>query len=164
MWILLLRRHLLFLLSLVVIVVVVVLVVVVVMVVLMIVQVAVVVVVKSWPELVNYKFEARAGKYKSGARTGKCKLGTGGREIQIPDKKGIFIRSRYNLIVNHERLSRVTFCKSRHQRCSIKKAVLKNSGIFTGKHLCWSLFLIKLPSCCRPSGLKVVFLWIIWNI
>ena len=26
--------------------------------------------------------------------------------------------------------------------CSIKKAVLKNLAIFTGKHLCWSLFLI----------------------
>ena len=39
------------------------------------------------------------------------------------------------------------FCKksrSSHQRCSIKKAVLKNFAIFTGIHLCWSLFLIKL--------------------
>ena len=25
--------------------------------------------------------------------------------------------------------------------------VLKNFVIFTGKHLCWSLFLIKLPAC-----------------
>ena len=28
----------------------------------------------------------------------------------------------------------------------LKKAVLKNFTIFTGKHLCWSLFLIKLPA------------------
>ena len=31
-----------------------------------------------------------------------------------------------------------------HVRCSIKKAVLKNFAIFTGKQLCWSLFFIKL--------------------
>ena len=39
------------------------------------------------------------------------------------------------------------FCKksrSSHRSCSIKKAVLNNFAIFTGKHLCWSLFLIKL--------------------
>ena len=27
----------------------------------------------------------------------------------------------------------------------MKKAVLKNFTMFTGKHLCWGLFLIKLP-------------------
>ena len=37
-----------------------------------------------------------------------------------------------------------TKTKSSQQRCSMKKAVLKNFAIFTGKHLCWSLFLIKL--------------------
>ena len=39
------------------------------------------------------------------------------------------------------------FCKksrSSHQRCSIKKAVLNNFAIFTGKHLCQILFLITL--------------------
>ena len=30
--------------------------------------------------------------------------------------------------------------RTSHWRCSIKKAVLKNFTIFTGKHLCWSLF------------------------
>ena len=30
--------------------------------------------------------------------------------------------------------------RSSHQRCSIRKAVLKNFAILTGKHLCWSLF------------------------
>ena len=29
---------------------------------------------------------------------------------------------------------------SSHQRCSVKKAVLKIFAIFTEKHLCWSLF------------------------
>ena len=36
--------------------------------------------------------------------------------------------------------------RSSHQRCSIKKAVLRYFAVFTGKHLCWSLFLIKRDS------------------
>ena len=35
-------------------------------------------------------------------------------------------------------------CRNSHQRCSVKKGVLKYFAIFTGKHLCWSFFLIKL--------------------
>ena len=31
-----------------------------------------------------------------------------------------------------------------HRRCSVKNGVLRNFAIFTGKHLCWRLFLIKL--------------------
>ena len=31
----------------------------------------------------------------------------------------------------------LTLDRSSHQRCSTNKAVLKNSAIFTGKHLCW---------------------------
>ena len=31
-----------------------------------------------------------------------------------------------------------------HQRCSIKKVVLKHFAIFTGKHLCWSVFFNKV--------------------
>ena len=33
--------------------------------------------------------------------------------------------------------------RSSHRRCSVKKGVLKKFAYFTGKHLCWSLFLIK---------------------
>ena len=36
--------------------------------------------------------------------------------------------------------------KSSHQESSIKISVRKNFAIFTGKHLCWSLFLIKLQA------------------
>ena len=32
------------------------------------------------------------------------------------------------------------------QRCSVKKGVLKDFVNFIGKHLCWSLFLIKLQA------------------
>ena len=41
------------------------------------------------------------------------------------------------------------------QRCSIKIGVLKNSTIFTGKHLCWSLLLIKFQAFrpCLPVNI-----------
>ena len=42
--------------------------------------------------------------------------------------------------------------RSSHQRCSIKKLLLKISQSVTGKHLCSSLFLIKLQTF-RPSTL-----------
>ena len=31
--------------------------------------------------------------------------------------------------------------------CSVEKAALKKLAVFAGKHLCWSLFLIKLQAC-----------------
>ena len=43
--------------------------------------------------------------------------------------------------------SRFIMDKSSQQRCPIKKVVLKNFATFVGKHLCWSLFLIKLQAC-----------------
>ena len=36
--------------------------------------------------------------------------------------------------------------RSSHHRCFCKKGVLKSFANFTGKHLCWSLFLIKLQA------------------
>ena len=63
------------------------------------------------------------------------------------------------------------FCKKfrdSHPSCSIKKDLLKNFIIFTGKHLCWILFLIKLQDW-RPTTLLKrdsstgVFLWILQN-
>ena len=44
--------------------------------------------------------------------------------------------------------NQVFLCSARnsYQTCSIKKAALKNSAIFTGKDLCWNLFLIKLQA------------------
>ena len=43
-----------------------------------------------------------------------------------------------------------SYTKERHRKCSIKKPVLKNFAVFTGKHLCWSLFLINV------AGLRLV--------
>ena len=55
--------------------------------------------------------------------------------------------------------NQVFLCSARnsYQSCSIKKAALKNSAIFTGKDLCWNLFLIKL----QAFG---CFLWKLRNV
>ena len=45
-------------------------------------------------------------------------------------------------------------CRNSHQRCSIKKDVLKNFAIFTGKHLCRSFFLTKLQAFRAATLLK----------
>ena len=61
--------------------------------------------------------------------------------------------------------------RSSHERCSIRKGVLKNFANFTGKHLCWSLlqtcnfikkrlqhwcFPVKLAKFLRTSILKKI--------
>ena len=56
--------------------------------------------------------------------------------------------------------------KRSYQRCSIKKAVLKNLAILIAKHLCWSLFLINLQAYKAATLLQrdsntVVFLWVL---
>ena len=43
--------------------------------------------------------------------------------------------------------------RSSHQRCSIKKDVLKNFANFTGKHLCQSPFFNKVAGL-RPATLS----------
>ena len=58
--------------------------------------------------------------------------------------------------------------KRSHLRCFVKKGVLENFAKFTGKHLCQSLFLIKLQSSGLQRYLKRdsgtgVFLWILWK-
>ena len=40
----------------------------------------------------------------------------------------------------------LTVYRGSQQRCFLKKAVLKNFAVFTGKRLRWSLFLIKLQA------------------
>ena len=59
-----------------------------------------------------------------------------------------------------------TFSSS-HLRCSVKEPVFKIFIIFTGKHFCWSLFLIKLQafrlSLVKSDSNTGVFLLILWN-
>ena len=49
-----------------------------------------------------------------------------------------------NTISCESGLSTSLLYKSTLRRCSVKKGVLKKFANFIGKHLCWSLFLIKL--------------------
>ena len=46
--------------------------------------------------------------------------------------------------------------RSSHRRCSMKTAVLKNFAIFTGKYLCWSLFLITFQALVLQSYKKEI--------
>ena len=48
--------------------------------------------------------------------------------------------------------------RSSHQRCSMKKGVLRNFTKFTGKHLCQSLFFNKVAGL-RPATLLKKRLW-----
>ena len=46
----------------------------------------------------------------------------------------------------------VSTVRNIHRRCSVKQGVLKSFVNFTGKHLCWSLYLITLQ-VFRPATL-----------
>ena len=48
----------------------------------------------------------------------------------------------------------ITEFRSSRSKISFKIGVLKNFAIFTGKHLCSSLFVIKLPVCKSANLLK----------
>ena len=63
--------------------------------------------------------------------------GEGAKSLFYFAKSPIVVTFPKNLIL--EKVHR-----NSHQKCSEKKIVLKNFAIFSGKHLCWSLFLIKL--------------------
>ena len=56
--------------------------------------------------------------------------------------------------------------RSRHQRCSIKNAVLKNFAVFTGKDLYWNLILIRGLATLLKRGVfhTGVFPWILRNL
>ena len=90
----------------------------------------------------------------------------------LPEKQisGIFPKSvgltfkRKNLRERIEPFDQ-RYCRSSHQRCSMKKDVLRNFAKFTGKHLCQSLFFNKVTGLLllylkRGSGTSA-FLWIL---
>ena len=52
----------------------------------------------------------------------------------------------------------ISIDKRSHQRCSVKKVVLRNSTTFTGKHLCQRLLLNKVADR-RPATLLKKRLW-----
>ena len=60
---------------------------------------------------------------------------------------------------------KLTSLKSSHSQMFFKMGILKNFAIFTGRHLCWRLFLTKLQAW-RPETLSesdsttAIFMWI----
>ena len=81
--------------------------------------------------------------------------------IVISHQKSQKWRKITTLIVLYEILT--TYEGSSRSQMFFKTGVLKNFGIFTGKHLCWSLFLIKLLAWSPATVLKrestQVFSW-----
>ena len=70
------------------------------------------------------------------------------------------------LLVSNSRKYLGCKAKSSCLQMFVKLGVLKNSAIFTWKHLCWSLFLIKLLARGPGILLKIdfstgIFLWIL---
>ena len=62
---------------------------------------------------------------------------------------------------------RYIYNRSNHRRCSVKKGVLEKFTNFTGKHLCWSHFLIKLqaysPALLKTDSNTGASLWNLQN-
>ena len=69
--------------------------------------------------------------------------------------KGVFI--------SLEERTLASIYRSSHQKCSIKKGVLRNFTKFTRKHLYQSLFINKVQINWKRNSDTVFFLWIFWN-
>ena len=64
------------------------------------------------------------------------------------------------IVQSRGRLTKSGALRSSHQRCSVRKGVLRNFANFTGKHLCQSLFFNKVAGNRPGTG---IFRWILWN-
>ena len=49
-------------------------------------------------------------------------------------------KKQFSEMKRKEKIQNLAYFRSSHQRCSIKKGILRNFTKFTGKHLCQSLF------------------------
>ena len=72
-------------------------------------------------------------------------------EAATRHKRGSFLSFCLKVTLNNGNCVFLIACKDvkrqKQPKVFYKKAVLKNIAIFTGKHLCWSLFFIKLQAC-----------------
>ena len=71
------------------------------------------------------------------------------RKVLIKKKVSYFLDTKRSVVkiktvLLNLRLLHSKKIRSSHRRCSVKKRALKNFEKFTGKHLCRSLFLIKV--------------------
>ena len=92
-----------------------------------------------------------------------------------PKRRDLLFQQRHRWVYwTLQRLALVLFRNSRSQIFAkyyiseVKIGVLKNFAIFTGKHLCWSLFFNKVLQLKSATLLKGdsnagVLLWILWN-
>ena len=65
----------------------------------------------------------------------------------ILDNQGRLMLNDQKILLSNEDITDLLgLFTSNHRRCSVKKGVLKKFANFTGKHLSWSLFLIKLQA------------------
>ena len=62
----------------------------------------------------------------------------------ISDNQGRLMLNDQKIPLSNEPQRSLGFVLKQYWRCSVKKGVLKKFVNFTEKHLCWSLFLIKL--------------------
>ena len=58
-------------------------------------------------------------------------------------------RGVFRTLSNHFREKFHIRCRSSHSQMFFKIGLLKSFAIFTGKHLCWCLFLIKLKNLLK---------------
>ena len=70
--------------------------------------------------------------------------------------------------LDHMNVTYICVVRKKHPLLEIQIGILKNFTTFTGKHMCWSLFLIKLQGYSPETLLKRnsntgVFLWILQN-
>ena len=83
----------------------------------------------------------------------KCQGSQGIRVIQ--NKRAYYLVKHFLHYTNHlSGFTLITIIRSSRLERFFKIGFLKNFAILTGKHLCWSLFLIKLQAF-RPSGLQL---------
>ena len=69
----------------------------------------------------------------------------------------LVLSCEFCIICQSSLFSRAPPGRSSHWRCSMKRAALKNFAIFTGKHLCWSLFLMQPATLLKRDSDTGVF-------
>ena len=73
-------------------------------------------------------------------------------------------KKQFSEIKRKEKIQNVANFRSSHQRCSIKKSILRNFTKFTGKHLCQSLFFDKVDCFWKQTGAGFWILLIFLNL
>ena len=73
-------------------------------------------------------------------------------------------KKQFSEMKRKEKIQNLANFRSSHQRCSIKKGILRNFTKFTGKHLCQSLFFDKVGCFWKQTGAGFWILLIFLNL